>query len=129
MDPNQTCEVILNNIIRSNLNFTIIETQFTLTVTIKKTFNKNKDGKNRVSGLDTTFPKKEEISFPKQESLKQHKFQNNQDFPGLTTSQENPFLNSILNNYTNPVHHPAQDVTFLKQPRICGHENGIHWIF
>ena len=84
MDPNQTCEVILNNIRRSNLNFSIIESPFTLTVTIKKSFIKNKDGKLRASGLDPTLIKKEEIFFPKQESPKQHNFQKNQDYPDVT---------------------------------------------
>ena len=52
MDANLTCEQILKYIKLSNLNFNIVESPFSATITIKKTFIKNKDGTSRISGLD-----------------------------------------------------------------------------
>ena len=52
MDANLTCEQILRYIKLSNLNFNIVETPFSATITLKKTFIKNKDGTSRKSGLD-----------------------------------------------------------------------------
>ena len=52
MDANQTCDTILKYIKDSNLNFSIVESPFSATITIKKTFIKNKDGTSRLSGLD-----------------------------------------------------------------------------
>ena len=53
MDANQTCEILLSYIKKSNLNWSIAESPFTVTVTLKKSFIKNKDGSFRESGLDT----------------------------------------------------------------------------
>jgi hypothetical protein len=44
MDANQTSELLLSCIRKSNLNFNISESPFSLTVTRKKSFIKNKDG-------------------------------------------------------------------------------------
>ena len=54
MDANQTSELILSNIKMSNLNFNIMESPFSLTITIKKSFIKNKDGTLRKSGFEAT---------------------------------------------------------------------------
>ena len=53
MDANQTSDVLLNLIRKSNLNFKIDESPFTLSITIRKSFIKNKDGTLRRSGLET----------------------------------------------------------------------------
>ena len=52
MDANLTCKQILKYIKLSNLNFNIVESLFSATITLKKTFIKNKDGTYRISGLD-----------------------------------------------------------------------------
>ena len=52
MDANQTSEAILNLVRKSNLNFNIIESPFSVTITIKKSFIKNKNGTFRKSGVD-----------------------------------------------------------------------------
>ena len=52
MDATQTCELVLSYIKKSNLNWSIAESPFTVTVTLKKSFIKNKDGSSRESGLD-----------------------------------------------------------------------------
>jgi hypothetical protein len=56
MDANQTSEILLNLIRRSNLNFNIIEFPFSLTVTVKKSFIKNKNGSLRTSGFENSSP-------------------------------------------------------------------------
>ena len=75
MGANQTFESILKNIKLSNLNFTILESPFSATVTIKKTFIKNKDGTLRSSGIEinqqqvlitsmSTLPKHRDVIVP-----------------------------------------------------------------
>ena len=54
MDANQTSDLVLSFIKRSNLNFNIVESPFSLSIPIKKTFIKNKDGTMRKSGLNAT---------------------------------------------------------------------------
>ena len=54
MDANQNGELVLSYIKRSNLNFNIMESPFSLTITIKKSFIENKEGTLRRSGLQTT---------------------------------------------------------------------------
>ena len=54
MDANQTCEIVLSYIKKSNLNWSIAESPFTVTVTLKKSFIKNKDGSLRESGLENS---------------------------------------------------------------------------
>ena len=54
MDPNQTCEFILNQIKTSNLNYTLTETPFAVTLNIKKSFIKEKSGSVRSSGVSST---------------------------------------------------------------------------
>ena len=57
MDANQTCDLLLSYIKKSNLNWSITESPFSVSVTLKKTFIKNKDGSLCESGLEpTTFP-------------------------------------------------------------------------
>ena len=51
MDPNQTCEVILTQMKRSNLNFSLVETPFGVKINIKKTFIRDQNGVPRRSGI------------------------------------------------------------------------------
>ena len=56
MDAKQTCEHLLSYIKKSNLNWSIIESPFTVTVTLKKSFIRNKDGSFCELGLEeSTF--------------------------------------------------------------------------
>ena len=52
MDANQTSDLVLSFIKRSNLNFNIVESPFSLSITIRKTFIRNKDGTMRRSGFN-----------------------------------------------------------------------------
>lgn len=60
MDANQTCDLILIYIKKSNLNWNITESPFFVSITLKKSFIKNKDGSLCESGLEPTiFPSKQ----------------------------------------------------------------------
>ena len=52
MDAKQTCDTVLGFIKKSNLNWNIVESPFSVTVTIRKSFIKNKDGSSLRSGLE-----------------------------------------------------------------------------
>ena len=67
MDAIQTSELLLTLIRESNLNFSIIESPFSLSVNLKKTYIRDKNGVPRRSGLEnlTLRAKKQQtISFP-----------------------------------------------------------------
>ena len=67
MDAIQTSELLLTLIRESNLNFSIIESPFSLSVNLKKTYIRDKNGVPRRSGLEnlTLAAKKQQtISFP-----------------------------------------------------------------
>ena len=51
MDPNQTCEMILSYLKRSNLNFSLVESPFGMKIVIKKSFIKDMNGISRTSGI------------------------------------------------------------------------------
>ena len=51
MDADQTCELIISFVRKSNLNFSLIETPFSVSIEIKKAFIKNKNGLPRASKL------------------------------------------------------------------------------
>ena len=51
MDPNQTFDVILTQMKRSNLNFSLVETPFGVKINIKKTFIRDQNGVPRRSGI------------------------------------------------------------------------------
>ena len=55
MDASQTSDFILNMIKKSNLNFSLSESPFSVSVNIKKTFIKERDGSLRSSGIDENF--------------------------------------------------------------------------
>ena len=52
MDAKETCESLLSYIKKSNLNWNIVESPFSVTITLRKSFIKNKDGSSLKSGLD-----------------------------------------------------------------------------
>ena len=54
MDAKETCESLLSYIKKSNLNWNIVESPFSVTITLRKSFIKNKDGSLMKSGLDPT---------------------------------------------------------------------------
>lgn len=51
MDPSQTCDLLLSHVKTSNLNFSLIESPFSVNISIKKTFIKNKKGECLPAGL------------------------------------------------------------------------------
>ena len=53
MDANQTCEILLSLVKKSNLNFSLSESPFSVSLTIKKTFIKDKNGVSRASNIGT----------------------------------------------------------------------------
>ena len=63
MDANQTCEILMSYIKKSNLNWSITESPFSVSITLKKSFIKKKDGSLCESGLDPIIsPNKQEKS-------------------------------------------------------------------
>ena len=54
MDAQETCESVLKYIKKTNLNWNIVESPFSVTITLRKTFIKKKDGSFLKSGL-TSF--------------------------------------------------------------------------
>ena len=56
MDAKDTCESVLTYNKKSNLNWNIVESPFSVTITLRKSFIKNKDGSFLQSGL-TPFTK------------------------------------------------------------------------
>ena len=53
MDANQTCEILLSHVKKSNLNFSLRESPFSVSLTIKKTFVKDKNGVSHASNIGT----------------------------------------------------------------------------
>ena len=51
MDPNQTCEMLLQHLKNSNLNYNLSESPFSVTIHLKKSFIKDKNGIPRSSGI------------------------------------------------------------------------------
>ena len=51
MDPKQSCDILLSYLKKSNLNFSLAESPFTVTIDIKKTFIKDHHGVSRTSGF------------------------------------------------------------------------------
>ena len=53
MDPTQSCEYILASLKKSNLNFHLSESPFSLSIQIKKSFIKDQNGVPRSSGIES----------------------------------------------------------------------------
>jgi hypothetical protein len=51
MDATQTCDSLLNHLKTTNLNWNLVESPFSVTINVKKSFIKNKDGRSRTSRL------------------------------------------------------------------------------
>ena len=51
MDAFQTCEILMNHVKRSNLNFSLNESPFSVSLSIRKTFVKDRNGVERNSGV------------------------------------------------------------------------------
>ena len=63
MDSNQNCEIILSNLKKSNLNFSLSESPFAVTIDIKKSFIKDHHGVSRTSGFsDKNFETATEVN-------------------------------------------------------------------
>ena len=52
MSPSETCDVLLSYVKKSNLNFHISESPFSVTINIKKSFIINKNGDSLNGALD-----------------------------------------------------------------------------
>ena len=51
MDASQTCDVLLTHLKMSNLNWNLVESPFSVTISVKKSFFKDKSGHPQSSGL------------------------------------------------------------------------------
>ena len=51
MDPSQTCELLLSSLKQSNLNFQLVESPFSVSIQIRKTFIRDQSGAARSSGI------------------------------------------------------------------------------
>ena len=88
MDAYQTSEVLLSYIKMSNLNFSLVESPFGVTITLKKSFIKNQDGSLRKSGLQT-----HPSSFQQHFTSPQQLFQNQETFPVPNPNKQSKFQN------------------------------------
>ena len=113
MDPNQTCEFILKQIKESNLNFTLTETPFAVTLNIKKSFIKDKRGSVRHSGfsfanhsasnfqiLKKSSPSSIKNTSNIQGDLKASQFKNSSTIPMMNIPAHKPMTTSIVNQST-----------------------------
>ena len=57
MDANQACNVLLSNLKESNLNWNLLESPFSLTINLKKSFIKDREGNPRTSGFTKQYYK------------------------------------------------------------------------
>ena len=86
MDPFHTCEILLSYVRKSNLNFSLYESPFSVSLSIKKAFIKHQNGSVRSSKLseisqpDSHLLDKNQVIVQENESLKadviQHKLEN-----------------------------------------------------
>ena len=51
MDANQACDVLVSHLKLSNLNWNLVESPFSLTINLKKSFIKDREGNPRASGF------------------------------------------------------------------------------
>lgn len=51
MDANQACDVLVSHLKQSNLNWNLVESPFSLTINLKKSFIKDREGNPRTSGF------------------------------------------------------------------------------
>ena len=56
MDPVRTCDLLITFLKQSNLNFYLVESPFSASIEIRKTFITDKDGNQRTSGLHDCTP-------------------------------------------------------------------------
>ena len=112
MDANQTSELLLSYIRKSNLNFNIVESPFSLTVTIKKSFIKNKNGSLRHSGLDSNTTSAKQHSFP---SWYQHS-KVNLSSSNQHNNTENTFAEHNVHFYQDTFHPKTSQDDLFKNP-------------
>ena len=79
MDPNQTCEVILTHLKKSNLNFSLVESPFGVKIYIKKTFIRDQNGVPRTSGIS---------------DRNVHLLEENQTLRNIASGQSNEIVNN-----------------------------------
>ena len=70
MDASQTCEFLLSSLKKSNLNFQLSESPFSVSIQIRKTFIRNQTGAVRSSGLASNLSSR---VIEKMEALKEEK--------------------------------------------------------
>ena len=136
MDAHQTSDFILNLIRKSNLNFSISESPFTVSINMKKSFIKEKDGTTRTPGLDqlSSSPQISEKGAKYFASNQQHAElwhdvppqQPHVDLAPGDLHQQLPFQNSFTDHYQPQyvagVHlaqipkQPDQEISYFQSP-------------
>ena len=53
MDASQTCDILLSHLKMSNLNWNLVESPFSVTISVKKSFDKDRFGHPQSSGLSS----------------------------------------------------------------------------
>ena len=104
MDANETSEAILNLVRKSNLNFNIIESPFSVTITIKKSFIKNKNGTFRKSGVDK-WPSENDPWNPPCSKASVHP-RITASVPSLNSSSVNNIKNDMINSSESQIQQP-----------------------
>ena len=62
MDASQTCDILLCHLKMSNLNWNLVESPFSVTISVKKSFVKDKFGQPQTSGLSSQNVDQEELN-------------------------------------------------------------------
>ena len=62
MDASQTCDILVNHLKMSNLNWNLVESPFSVTISVKKSFVKDKFGQPQTSGLSSQNVDQEELN-------------------------------------------------------------------
>ena len=70
MDASQTCDQVLQFIKKSNLNYYLSESAFSVSIEIQKTFISNKDGSFRVSKLENSLLDQQNFLYEQIKTLK-----------------------------------------------------------
>ena len=74
MDPVKVCDLVLSYLKQSNLNFYVVESPFSVSIEIRKTFIRDKSGTYRTSGLphctsSEVFKEEKKVLEAKKEAL------------------------------------------------------------
>ena len=119
MDANETCNTILNHLKKSNLNWNLVESPFSVTINLKKSFIKDKAGvplTSRLSCQHGQNTRELKLLQSENESLCEmlnhvKKLLDNKTKEVKNLNDENHDLNSKLSEVSDELHETKQELT------------------